>query len=232
MQPFIKTKTSCRPLALLPAALILTGTLTLVGCARSGFIKVHREESGPEHRSVHTTEVRQPQGAISPAGLWIEEPAAPLPPVPAPQGQRAQDLSAEMLPAGQRQPTALAPSVATSRVGFTLRATTGAAQPSDQALAQLGWLPHAGIGLCVLGVLLIVAKAWVPLLPLELGAGVLILGIGIIALPMLLDRYLWLLLLAGIGFFAFNVWRLNKLESVRAALGLGPAEKKTTSPTI
>ena len=232
--------------------------LALLGCAQSGFIKVHREEATPDRRTVHTTEVRQPPGSVTPASLSFE--LEPIEQVDA-ESAKAQSTSPSLWSmltgksgsesavntggsqiensTGQSQsqvaakPAAQSASASTSHTirpqssqRLSIRASTGAQQANDQALAQLTWLPAVGVGLCVLGVLLIVAKAWVPLLPLELGVGLLLLGVAVIALPMLLDRYLWLLILAGIFFFAINVWRLNKLESVRQFLGLNPAESQ------
>lgn len=156
---------------------LLVAVLLLVGCAQTGYIKVHRIDEQEGRKTVQMTEVRQPTGAIAPASLAMNiDPAV-------------------------TQPSGLS-------------ASTGASQPLDQALAQLSSLPLIGVGLCVVGLLLIVAKAWFPLLPLELGIGLMLLGVAIIMLPMLLDRYMWVLIIAaiGVGLYSFNVWRQNKLE--------------------
>jgi hypothetical protein len=156
---------------------VLVLVLVLAGCTQQGYIKVHRVDEDGTRKTIQTTEVKQPAGAIAPASLTM-----------------GMDHAAT-------QPASLS-------------ASTGAGQPLDQALAQLSHLPTIGIGLCVIGVLLIVAKAWFPLLPLELGIGLMLLGGAIIMLPMLLDRYMWVLVIAlvGVGLYSWNVWRQNKLE--------------------
>lgn len=82
----------------------------------------------------------------------------------------------------------------------------------DQALAQLSSLPMMGVLLMVAGVILLVGKTWLPVIPMELGAGLIGLGIGIIALPMLLDRYLGWLVAAGVivGGISLRRWQRNR----------------------
>jgi hypothetical protein len=191
----------------------------MVGCAQHGYIKVHRIDEQQGRKTTQTTEVRQPPGAIAPASLDMG--FEPVDDMDATARAEAESPGFWASLFGAKKPVQAATTQPVSvPQKMTIRASTGASQPMDQALAQLTWLPAVGVGLCVVGVLLIVAKAWVPLLPLELGVGLLLLGVAVIALPMLLDRYLWILILVGIFFFAVNVWRLNKLESVRQFLGL------------
>lgn len=118
-----------------------------------------------------------------------------------------------------RQPTgAIVPAtLAMGDVAATqpsITASTGAGQQIDQALAQLSGLPMIGVGLMVLGVVLLVAKAWFPLFPLELGIGLIALGFVVVMLPTIIDRYAWALGLglAAVGFYSWNVWRQNKAE--------------------
>ncbi len=92
-----------------------------------------------------------------------------------------------------------------------IRAQIGSSHGQDQALAQLQPLTWAGIIACVAGVGLMIARAWLPIIPVSASLLTLALGAGFIAMPMLLDRYLgWIAFGGGVvlvivaGFFAYR----------------------------
>lgn len=84
--------------------------------------------------------------------------------------------------------------------GFGTEASTGARQGTDHALAQLGaYAIPAGIGFVLFGGLCLAVSMGLANIPLlgRIGRGwsVTLIGVGLllIATPMLLDRYLWLI---------------------------------------
>jgi len=77
----------------------------------------------------------------------------------------------------------------------------------------------------VVGIGLLIAKTWFPIIPMEAGFGLAALGAALIAAPVLIDRYAWLLAL-GVGLvFVFligtTVWRMN-LWDVKGRIGQLP----------
>jgi len=124
-------------------------------------------------------------------------------------------------------PKAISPaSVSAGQTGdnWSFHASSGSGQPRDNALSSLSSLPMVGVGLMVVGIGLLIAKTWFPIIPMEAGFGLAALGAALIAAPVLIDRYAWLLAL-GVGLvFVFligtTVWRMN-LWDVKGRAGSG-----------
>jgi hypothetical protein len=105
---------------------------------------------------------------------------------------------------------------ATSNAGMRTNISTGAVPSIDQALTQLQYLPYIGIGICVLGLGLLAVKKWIPDFPLIVVVLAEGLGMGLIAAPTLIDRYVWvmvawgsLLLLLGVIALVYYAYRNN-----------------------
>jgi hypothetical protein len=93
-----------------------------------------------------------------------------------------------------------------------IQAQVGASRGPDHTLALLQPLTWAGIALCVIGVVILVGRRWIPLIPISAGLAAMALGAGFIVLPMVLDRYLgWIvfgggvILLIILGIFAYRL---------------------------
>lgn len=95
----------------------------------------------------------------------------------------------------------------------TWSASTGKQQGFDQALSSMSqysnWL---GGGLIGLGIISVIVRMWIPLIPFTASILLVASGAGVMYLPVLLDRYgTYLLLgLAGIGYLWFHGYMDNK----------------------
>jgi len=80
----------------------------------------------------------------------------------------------------------------------SLRASTGARQQVDQVgLRRTGIVTWSGVGLCVLGATLIVARAWLPVIPMSASIAAIGVGVGLLWLPAVIEQYTWLLVASG-----------------------------------
>ena len=106
---------------------------------------------------------------------------------------------------------ATVPASVVNKPDGTIEAKAGARAAPDEALATTKPLVWVGIGLCVLGVAMLILRSQLPLIPAPAGFAAMALGTAFIAAPVLIDRYsAWVfagaavLLLGGMGFYA---WR-------------------------
>jgi hypothetical protein len=95
----------------------------------------------------------------------------------------------------------------------TVSASTGSEPTVSAASKSLGKLPWLGGLLLVGGVLGILLKAKVPLIPLELGLGLAISGLLLMVLPSLIEAYLNYILLGLVAAAVVaTIWRVNRLQ--------------------
>lgn len=116
------------------------------------------------------------------------------------------------------------------RKGQNISVNAGVPNKVDQALRQLSFLPWLG-GACVLvGMGLLVAKRWLPLLPSNAAWILLVGGVCITALPLFLDRFLnpviAVLALVGLGLvYVVHMWIVAWLANKNKQ---GATPKETT----
>lgn len=92
-------------------------------------------------------------------------------------------------------------------------ASTGSEPPTSAASRSLGKLPWLGGLLLVGGILAVVLKAKIPLIPAELGIGLAISGLLLMVLPSLIEAYLNYILLGLIGTaVVITIYRVNRLR--------------------
>lgn len=98
----------------------------------------------------------------------------------------------------------------TATGGVSRRAEAPASQPTDQALSDLsGWAGWIGGGLILVGAASIVLRFFLPVIPLVASVSLLGIGAGVLAMPMMLDRYLWWFA-AGAGVYvALYLWGIK-----------------------
>lgn len=96
----------------------------------------------------------------------------------------------------------------------TLSASTGTeayTTPASKSLAKLTWL---GGLLLAGGILALLLKAKIPLVPAELGLGLLVSGLLLMVLPSLIEAYLGYILLGLVATaVAVTIWRVNRLQA-------------------
>lgn len=101
-------------------------------------------------------------------------------------------------------------------------ASTGNQAADDQALAQLAWMPWAGVAMIAVGALSIIGRAWLPvlaILPLGASWALIAAGAGLLVLPLLLDRYSAWILFALLGGVALAVaWGMGLFDNIRTRL--------------
>jgi hypothetical protein len=118
-------------------------------------------------------------------------------------------------PANSETPATL---TATTPDGTT-DANTGHSQLLSAAMGQLGFLPWVGVGFILLGVLLTFAAFRYPpiakVVP-KWGGGIFVaLGVGLIALPRVIERYDWVFLLVGlVALLLFAWWVVRRWQAV------------------
>jgi hypothetical protein len=84
--------------------------------------------------------------------------------------------------------------------------TTGDADVEDQGLAQLSFMPWLGAFLVLGGIAVFVLGKWIPFLRLVPAATIIATGAAFIAAPVLIDRYIWIVVVGGLAAAAFDIW--------------------------
>jgi hypothetical protein len=84
---------------------------------------------------------------------------------------------------------ATVPASVVNKPDGTIEAKAGAKAAPDEALATTKPLVWVGIGLCVLGVAMLILRSQLPLIPAPAGFAAMALGTAFIAAPVLIDRY-------------------------------------------
>lgn len=134
-----------------------------------------------------------------------------------PSGEKYTERSEVRTPQNPTQPASMTGGDGASTQPFS--ASTGAGQAISQALQSMDKLVWIGAGLMVLGVGLVIVKVmFFPIIPLEAGIGLVLLGLGMTFIPGIWESYkLWVVLTIGlvvIGGASMIVWRMNKKEAV------------------
>lgn len=111
------------------------------------------------------------------------------------------------------------------------RLTIDAGKPNkvDQSLKQLGFLPWVGAAMAILGVGVVMFNRWIPLLTAKSGFLIVIAGVGLIALPMILDRvlnplYVWVV--TGAAVLLTSKWWVKWLKPKPRKIKQGQAPKE------
>lgn len=82
--------------------------------------------------------------------------------------------------------------------------STGAGPKLDQAIAAMSSLQPVGLGICLAGIGALVLRRWLPVIPVIGGLALILFGAGVLAMPVIADRYLgWILIgvaVAAVGY--------------------------------
>lgn len=94
----------------------------------------------------------------------------------------------------------------------TISVSTGSEPTVTPGQRSLARLPMLGAGMLLVGMLLLVLKAKIPLIPAEVGIGTALVGLLLIVLPSIIEAYLGWIVLGLVGAAgAVTIYRVNGL---------------------